>query len=349
MLLVAIVAFSCDDVRKSKPMTEIKIDFDKKEKVEIDDKQIVCLETSDSSVLFDICNVEMIDSFYVVHSRNFLKLFAEDGRFVRNIGMLGNSRNEYKSIADFFVSGDVITLYDFNAKSLVSYDVNGGYKGRRNVARAAGDDAVVPNHLYPMGDGYICVNTFGGSDRAVPCLSRTDSQMAEYTPLLGRDLDNGFFFPDDVCVWGDKVLYWQPLCDTLFVAEDKGVYPLYHFDLGEHSMPSDVSCKNVYERIDYSNKMYKEGKPFAGMLRYYSVYGKLIYFVCVAPGYEIVLCSLDTQDDAVKIYQLDFSDKNLQLQPFLKIIGDKMILSAVDKTKPAVNPLLVTLKMEDLR
>ena len=349
MAIAAFIAFSCSDGRKHGQMTEIEIDFKKKENLKIDDKQIVSLETSDSSLLFDICNVETVDSFYVIHSRNFLRVFDKEGNYIRNIGGLGNSRNEYKSIANFFVEDDVVTLYDFSSKSLISYDVNGVYKGRRKVVGSGGTNAIVPNHLYKSDGGYVCVNTFGGSDRTVTCLSRIDSLMTEYTPLVGRDLENGFFLPDDVCMYDDKILYWQPLCDTLFVAEGNEVFPLYHFNLGKYSMPNEVACKNVYERIDYSNKMYKEGKPFAGMLRYYSVCDKLIYFVCVAPGYEIMLCSLNTENNDVRVYQLELPKEDLQVQPFLKILGDELVMYAIDKTKATENPYLITLEIEKVR
>lgn len=348
-VLTAIFASSCNDGQDSRPLTEIKVDFDKKEIIKVDDKQIVSLETLDNSLLFDICNVEAIDSFYVVQSRNFLRLFSKNGKFVRNIGAQGHAENEYQSIANFFVHGNLIKLYDFNSKSLISYDVNGGYKGRTKVIRTVDKNTIIPNHLYQTNDGYISVNTFGGSDRAVPCLSKADTAMKNYSPFSGRNVENGFFFPDDICIWKDKALYWQPLCDTLFVAEGSEIRPLYHFDLGEYAMPSDISCKNVYERIDFSNKMYKEKKPFAGMLRYYSVHDDFIYFVCVAPEYEITLCSLNTKDNTVKLFQFDFTNKNMQLQPFLKIIGDKMLLSAIDKTKPTENPCLIIFEIENIK
>lgn len=340
-ILAAIVASSCKDGKKSRFLTEVKIDFDKKEIIKVDDKQIVRLETSDNSLLFDLCNVETVDSFYVIHSRNFLKQFDKEGKFVRNIGAQGHAKNEYQRISNFFVYNNTIKLYDFDSNSLISYDGNGGYKGRTKVLNTDDKNTITPNHLYQTNDGYISVNAFGGNYRTVPCLSKTDTQMKNYLPFSGRYVENGFVLPDDICLWNDKALYWQPLCDTLFVVEGNEVHPLYHFDLGEHAIPNDISCKDVYERIDYSNRMYNEKKPFAGMLRYFSVYDEFIYFVCLAPGYEITLCSLNTKDNTSKLYQFDFSNENMQLQPFLKIIGDKMILSAIDKSKPTENPCLI--------
>ena len=346
---IAIVVSSCNVEQKSRFLTEVKIDFGEKKTVKVDDKQIVRLETSDNSLLFDLCNVEAVDSFYVIHSRNFLKLFDKEGKFVRNIGALGHAGKEYQSIANIFVHNNIITVYDFNGKSIISYDVNGSCKGRKKVIHTDSKNTIIPNHLYQTNDGYISVNAFGGSYRTVSCLSKTDTQMKNYLPISGRNGENGFFLPDDICLWNDKALDWQPLCDTLFVVEGNEVHPLYHFDLGEHAIPTDISCKDVYERIDYSNRMYNEKKPFAGMLRYFSVYDEFIYFVCLAPGYEITLCSLNTKDNTSKLYQFDFSNENIQLQPFLKIIGDKMILSAIDKAKPTENPYLITLKIENIK
>lgn len=91
-ILAAIVASSCKDGQESRFLTEVKIDFDKKEIIKVDDKQIVRLETSDNSLLFDLCNVETVDSFYVIHSRNFLKQFDKEGKFVRNIGAQGHAK-----------------------------------------------------------------------------------------------------------------------------------------------------------------------------------------------------------------------------------------------------------------
>ena len=57
-VLTAIFASSCNDGQDSRPLTEVKVDFDKKEIIKVDDKQIVSLETLDNSLLFDICNVK---------------------------------------------------------------------------------------------------------------------------------------------------------------------------------------------------------------------------------------------------------------------------------------------------
>lgn len=42
-VLTAIFASSCNDGQDSRPLTEIKVDFDKKEIIKVDDKQIVSL------------------------------------------------------------------------------------------------------------------------------------------------------------------------------------------------------------------------------------------------------------------------------------------------------------------
>ena len=65
--------------------------------------------------------------------------------------------------------------------------------------------------------------------------------------------------------------------------------------------------------------------------------------------FEITLCSLNTKDNTVKLFQFDFTNKNMQLQPFLKIIGDKMLLSAIDKTKPTENPCLIIFEIENIK
>lgn len=348
LLGVAVVA-SCSNDLREQPLSTVVLDFSKIETINVTDDNLVQLETVDKSVIFDISNMAVVDDSYVIHSRNDLKVFDLKGKYIRDIGARGKANNEYLSISNFFLDNNDICIYDFNLRSILSYDINGTFISRRNVVSNDAKDPVVPNHVYKHADGFVFVNSYGGENRKVSCLSKADKALNKVTPITGRYIGSGLSFPDDICMHDDEMLYWQPLCDTLFISKGETIRPLYSFDLGEYALPEDVAGKDPYDRIEYANNACQSGKPFAGMIRYYARYGEYLFFVCVAPNNNIALCKLDTNSNTSKIYQFAFDKANLKMQPLLKIIGDNIYMSAIDDKKMKENPCLVVINVQSLK
>lgn len=348
ILIGVLTLVSCKDNADSKSLITVKVNLNDMKSMVVNANQIINLETSDSSLLFDICNLHVIDNHFIVHSRNSVKVFDRQGNYVRDIGTRGKANNEYTNVSNTFVDDDKVVIYDFGKQCLHSYGLDGAFHGNTPVITQEAENATTPNHIYKMGKSLVLVNSYGGEDREVTVLSRAEEDMRTITPIQGKTLTSGVFFPDDVCEYGNDLLYWQPLCDTLFVVRNEKIHPWYYFDFGENAIPRDFAQMDFYDRLDYVNRRHSEGQPFAGMIRYYTSVSNFIFFVCVAPSNQIVLCKLNTEDNEVESYLFVFENKGLKLQPFLKIVDDTVFLSVIDENNPTLNPGLLAIKTKTM-
>ena len=344
ILIVILTLVSCKKNANFKSPTTVKINLNDTKSIVVDKNQIINLETTDSSLLFDICNLHVVDNHFIIHSRNSVKAFDRQGNYIRDIGSVGKANNEYTNVSNVFIDNDKIVIYDFGKQCLHSYGLDGTFYGNIPVIIQEAENTTYPNDIYKIGNSYVFVNSYGGEGRNVTALSLAENDMRTITPISGKVLTSGFFSPDDVCEYGDNLLYWQPLCDTLYIADNENMYPLYYFDFGKNAIPKDIAQKDFYDRMDYVNRIHAENKPFAGMIRYYASSDNLILFVCVAPNNEITLCKLNTENNEVESYRFDFEKKGLKLQPFLKLVNDTIFLSVIDKNNPTSNPGLIAIK-----
>lgn len=62
-----------------------KVDFSEITHINQSDGRIVKLETTDNSLIYDICNLNVHQDTFVVHSRNFLYTFTSTGNFIGSI------------------------------------------------------------------------------------------------------------------------------------------------------------------------------------------------------------------------------------------------------------------------
>ena len=346
-IIAATALFSCTD-KASDTTKKFTVDFDHPKTLEINDDDIITLEANDSSLLFDICNLLTVNGKMAIHSRNTMKVFDSDGHYIRNIGAEGHSQNEYQTISNVFSDGNDVCIYDFMSTAILRYDIDGKLKSRISFRDLLPSGAEMPNHLYKSKNGYVAVNSYGGEGRKVACLSILGNDFKTSKKMDGKYLANGLFFPDDIAFKGDDILYWQPLCDTLFTVRDETVKPYRIFDLGENAFPEDIARQDAYKRMDYANKKHKDGEPFAGMIRYYSPYKDNMFFVCVAPAGNVVVCKYDDSSDTVKTFKCKFTNQSMELQSFLKIIGDNLYLAALDKDKSSANPYIIKLSVDKL-
>ena len=350
LTLILFFFISCNSDIGDTSFHKVTVNFDDAKTIIVNNNSIIELETNDSSLLYDICKIIGFDNKYVIHSRDKVRVFDDTGHYLYNIGNVGHSGNEYQGVSNIFKDSNMVCIYDFSTMSLLSYDVNGKFIKRLNIGDKlpVNDEMTPPSHLYKNGNKFVSVNCFGGDYRKIPVLSIASDDFKSYNKIVGKNRMTGLSFPDDVLFVDDAIFYWQPMCDTLFIANDKDIKPYCFFDLGKYSFPEELTHKDVYERIDYVNNKEKEGKPFAGMIRYYSCYGESLFFVCIAPGNETVLCQYDMKSRDVRVYKFTLPKKTMKLQTFLQIIGDEIIMAADDDKDASKNPYLIKMNIKDL-
>lgn len=86
--LLALLFVSCTGTDKTE-LTSIKVNFSNITPISQSEGKIVNLETTENSLLYDICNFNAWQDTLVVQSRSFLYAFASDGTFIGSISRKG--------------------------------------------------------------------------------------------------------------------------------------------------------------------------------------------------------------------------------------------------------------------
>jgi hypothetical protein len=341
---------SCTNSDEEQTMSTVTIDFDNAKEITIDPTNIVALETDSNSILADISFLEPVDDKYIVQSQSMVHVFDTNGKYLYDIGRMGNARNEFHDLSSIYYKDDCFHIYDFGQNSLLVYNPAGEWQKTINLTDNWPEDIQHPSKLYSF-DGlpYISISSFGGDNISTPLVAFVEEDFSSSTTVPEILVKDGLTFMDNCTTGKDGSLYvWKPLCDSLFVIKDKTLAKTYKIDFGSHAIPEDVAAKDAYERFFYINEQNRQGKHIACMAKYYNVVDEYVYFVCVAPDGNINLCKFSRKDNTpvAKVYSFKLKVDNKKVGPFLKIKDNKVYLSLVDTGDSAENPSLAILNLE---
>ncbi len=123
----------------------------------IDNCRFVALETSDECLLGEIEKVVIEHDLIFVHDNN-KKLFVFDktGKYLNQIGVIGQSNEELLSFMDFYVNKDrkYVGIYDIYKGQILRYNFNGQYIGSYNCPK----DLVNMSHFVGLNEGDLLVS-----------------------------------------------------------------------------------------------------------------------------------------------------------------------------------------------
>lgn len=94
--------------------------------------QLIRLETKDQSIFGKIDKVIIKDKFIFIFDETYAKavlVFDINGKFLNQIGKMGNGPGEYAKLSDIDISyeNNQIVLYDLNNRKLIFFDFNGKF------------------------------------------------------------------------------------------------------------------------------------------------------------------------------------------------------------------------------
>ena len=129
LILFFTVAVSCIRSEEGNGPKTIKIDLDEAVEIAIQPERTVGLATSDSSLIYEIGNMAVVDELWVIQSRNLIKTFGSDGRYIGNVSKEGQGPGEYLFIRQFWNDGDTLKLLDSQNRCVFAYKPNGDFLG----------------------------------------------------------------------------------------------------------------------------------------------------------------------------------------------------------------------------
>lgn len=332
---------SCTD---SKELEAIRIDFSNVQEILVDTTRIIHLETTDNSLLYDIGRIEILDDKFFVFSRNVVKVFGADGKFLFQLSGRGQGPSEYSSISNFFLNGKFVSIYDFNTGKILNYDSNGDFVNSNRFERGDGERGI--SLLFRLNEHtYLAKNSYAGEDFKVPVFSLLDTDLKNRKMIGGRHLNTGMKF-EDACYVDEnqRILYWEPVKDTLFSVMNESLEPLYKIDFGEYAIPEDVARKDDYDRVMFLSK--EEGVKYAAMARYFQVSEGRILFSFIYD--KIYLCSYDERTKDTRVYSFKCPDDAYKAYFFFKVHNGNIYIEMQHNKDMERNHVLYKFPIEDL-
>lgn len=332
LCMISLLIWNCSEKKLASLTKEIQVSLDSCMNLNMEQGQIIALETTDSSLLYDIVSVDKVENKYFIRSRNNILTFDAEGNYLYNISRKGQGDKEYLNLTSFFIKDKELYLYDFGTSRMLIFGLAGNYLRTEKVP-IEDNHRCVPYLIYPIGENqYIAKNQFNGTpDIITPALSLLNNKYAISQKVEGRSLKSGFTLFDFMYFNNRNgvITYWEALNDTIYTLENNMIYPEYIVSFGKHSIPQTVRVnKDIYDLIDFVNK--PENKEYATFVRYVSAEDKYMYFVFLC-GDSTYLAKYSKQAKKTIIYTLPQKYKQkYRLAPFLRVEGDTLTMVLED-------------------
>ncbi len=333
-------------------VTSVHINVADAADVEVDTNRMVRLEAGDSSRLYGIDNLFECDGRLVVRSRNYLRMFdATDGRYLGDMARRGEGEHDFSNISNMWQRGDTVYFFDCNAGILHAVSGDLSYRHTVRPLDFSSIPAIAPPRmLFEAADGgYYTVNgSTGGSTRQNPLVSEYTRDGKYMAGAKGRDVVESSFFLDGAVSdpAHGRLLLWEPLRDTVFAVDKKGIYPLLAFDFGKNAMPSGVqNLKPVHVRAEAFTK--KRNPAYASMLRYVQPDGEDLYFCFASGDGKCFVARYNTTDGEVVVRSYNSPDGRYTQTTFMKVEADSLLLELRDNLSIEANPIVYSVPKSD--
>lgn len=342
---------ACNKVT-SRPVSVIEVDIDSVSTIEVDTARLVRLQSSDSSMIFDICSLIEHDGQLIIHSRNYLRMFdAATGKYLGDVARQGSEDDNFSMIGNIWMAGDTLNLFDVNRQRISSYSTDGRFLAA-SVPFDAEDQrpGEHPRIMTPWRDGYLTVNSFSsGSTKRNPAVSfygGADGGGA----MKGRELREGGFTMDGLYTDSMRALYWEPLRDTIFTVDtDRGVIePLYAVDFGELYAFKPV-CQQLPHLKDRVKAFRDDKQHRASFIRYVQPEGSSLYFTFMTNDGQNFMARYDEKTRRTRTFSIAAADGRYRASTFFKIEGDSAIIEVNDTQNIESNPLIYKLPLTQLQ
>ncbi len=306
-------------------------------------------ETSDSSLLYDIISIDILDNNYYVRSRGNILSFDSSGNYRHNISRYGQGPDEYTNLCSFFIKEEKLYLYDFSQKQLKIY--NKQEKLIESMPFNPHGTNHAPFLVYPLGNKlFICKLSYQGEDIKTPTLAVCDEHFNYMKAIRGRFLKEGTTFLDFIYPSKNEndFLYWEAFNDTIYHLQNLTLHPKYVIDFNGHSIPQSFKKgKDFYEMTQDLNKAENRHK-YATMVRYVHEDIDNVYFV-YAYDEENFLAVYRKNNGTVKCYGLDEKiQEHYKMANFLKVTDQYIYLILEPQKNIENNQTLFKLRKDEI-
>lgn len=260
MILMFLLFLSCNKHEKDESFNTITIDPDiYQHYIDLspileDSMEIIKLETSTDCLISDITKLEFKDDKIFILDRDGKKMFvfSNKGKYLYNIGELGNGPGEYVDIWDFTFVNGLLYMYDGSTDKYNIYEKNGKFVSYLSN---------IPLHHAVLSFGNILyfIGNYLGSDLGDYNLYRYDINTKNITTYLPYNKK----IREESMMWGlksqvarskNKSLFTYPRDNILYEADSNGFYPKYKIVFTKYNIPDEMKDQDGFSLFRYAQK-----------------------------------------------------------------------------------------------
>lgn len=207
------------------------------------------IELSEEVPLQDIGDVIPFKGGYVVHSREDVMYFSEEGEFISRVGFVGRGPGEYIRPSSVYAVGDTVCIYSqIGGNDIYRYHFS---DGKFSYAYTEHIDSffaqkVIEAAEFP-GLFFVHNSCAPGTDGSMPVLVVYDSDMQVIASSSSYAVMGGKSSNYNMC---DGKLYYSSFGrDTVWAYDGNDVIPAFRYDFGR----AGISKDGILEKLSYMN------------------------------------------------------------------------------------------------
>jgi len=257
ILFLIFITFSCNSKNENlHEIINLKQAFENMKPVDINDISInfeyVRLETKDECLTGTRLAVYSNDQYLIAIDRKKILLFdRKDGKFIREIGHMGNGPGEYSRTYNVmpFNEGKNI-VYAGRNKKRYGYSLDGQLKDTLSIPELVSEIGNIDDNIFAA----FLPDYQGGEKNKIIIFNHKDSLLKTFPNYLSAPKTLSFFVwnPNSWFYKLNKQLYFYQLFnDTLFHIKTNSITPRYVFNMGQYSPPYEMKTSPKFEVDKY--------------------------------------------------------------------------------------------------
>ena len=273
--LYCICLFSCKELHKepSLPLKtadnkvlELDIDLDKNTlpfDSLMDFVSFVKLETTGENLVGAISQILFVNNKIIVVDFDVSKtitVYDESGKYLNNIGKLGQGPGEYAYLGHVFLTPDrsTVVVVDMGSGNLKYFGLEGNFiksvKFPFWFSRCEFiNDNIIAGHY--SGGNMVQKNNVSYKPQLIITDLKGNILSSGFQSFYSKNFTSTTFMP--LRKFDNEVIYCPPFSDTIYHVSEKGLCPLYHLNI---KRASPIIIDN--NTTDNSWEEYKENNPF---------------------------------------------------------------------------------------
>ncbi len=355
--VISITLFiSCNkSIQTTGTLEVIPVQVENATELDISQARLIPLETNESSLLYDINSLDILNGNYIIQSRKKVLVFDSIGNFLYKVGSIGQGPKEYTSLSSFFIKDSELYFHDSNIQKIRVYNPQGDYLRSITPLPKNPEDSLkryIPGNIIPFGkDKYLVKPMYVWQSTDTPVAMVYDAQFNPLYKIKGLyqnttiTLKAAFAYSPE---GKEEAICWKLMNDTIYRLEHQTFVPKYVPDFGEHSIPQSIKQgKSVDELLQKSNNPEFIAR-YAALVGYGHYDEDHLYFTFVY-NRAAYLVIYNTENKQTTCYGLPHRlQDHYRLETFLKVTDTHIYLALDPKDGSEDNPSLLVFNKTSL-